>query len=785
MISEKKKFWLNALVVGLFVLVVYFSFKLNNGNGDAPNGGDSAEMCPPTPLPKEALLDRKLEGHQRNILSKLEEDLRLMLLEQRRVLTAQSFRIEDMRAHLEAMEKEGATRIVSDRGEIIKDQSAAVALGKALFWDMQIGSDNQTACATCHFRAGADGRNNIAWLQNQRRNLGLDPADLSAEQKAMSLGVDRRFLTGIKSEEGEEFSEKYPETPEEAVEKIFQYYKNRFPQSSDDLDRLKDLVFASYVQQRDSGNSEASISFFTLELKQYFHAEEEKKRVSMRQMTGRNAPTIINAVTADRLFHDGRASSIFNGYDNLGNSAGPDGIGKWVMTEGGHYQRVLVRIAHAALASQSTLPVLSPQEMSWFGREFHHIADKILGQKPLRFQKTSPTDSVLGAYLDRNDPDKGIPISYMEFFKLAFHDKWTSESLIPIPKYENNSLDGKVMSLSGVKANFSLLWGLALEAYQSTLISDESPYDRMVRGGDALSDSAYRGRVVFNSIGCSECHQSPEFAGATKSQIYGPLLEFEPVNDMANPVNPGNEFMASIQQGGLQPPELVEGMIFPRSEGSVALPYDAGFYNIGVVPDGDDPGIGATSFSVDQLPNRAIVGSGRLDRLLAHMIGQADDSDEEEIIESFTVPENRYISYALRGNEEAAVIGAFRSSTLRNITLTSPYFHNGSVDSLEGAIRFYAALANSNNRHFHPELRELRNELVGEIVDADIEVSEFQENVDLILRFLESLEDPRVLDEQPPFDHPSILIPLTQEVGKDGKTAISEMLELSATGSEP
>ncbi len=39
----------------------------------------------------------------------------------------------------------------------IKDRNAAIALGKAFFWDMAIGSDGQ-ACASCHFHAGADSR---------------------------------------------------------------------------------------------------------------------------------------------------------------------------------------------------------------------------------------------------------------------------------------------------------------------------------------------------------------------------------------------------------------------------------------------------------------------------------------------------------------------------------------------------------------------------------------------------------------------------------------------------
>ena len=42
--------------------------------------------------------------------------------------------------------------------EFIKDPVMALALGKALFWDMQVGSDGIQACASCHFRAGADPR---------------------------------------------------------------------------------------------------------------------------------------------------------------------------------------------------------------------------------------------------------------------------------------------------------------------------------------------------------------------------------------------------------------------------------------------------------------------------------------------------------------------------------------------------------------------------------------------------------------------------------------------------
>ena len=42
--------------------------------------------------------------------------------------------------------------------DFVKDRAAAIALGKALFWDTQVGSDGRVACASCHFQAGADVR---------------------------------------------------------------------------------------------------------------------------------------------------------------------------------------------------------------------------------------------------------------------------------------------------------------------------------------------------------------------------------------------------------------------------------------------------------------------------------------------------------------------------------------------------------------------------------------------------------------------------------------------------
>src|SRR6185436_19956748 len=46
----------------------------------------------------------------------------------------------------------------NDLATYVRNRKVAIALGKAFFWDMQVGSDGVQACASCHFRAGADPR---------------------------------------------------------------------------------------------------------------------------------------------------------------------------------------------------------------------------------------------------------------------------------------------------------------------------------------------------------------------------------------------------------------------------------------------------------------------------------------------------------------------------------------------------------------------------------------------------------------------------------------------------
>src|SRR5262245_18105463 len=71
----------------------------------------------------------------------------------------------------------------TDLDRYVRDRDVAIALGKALFWDMQVGSDGIQACGSCHFRAGADPRS-----INQLNPGGADNPD-----PTINLGLNHQL----------------------------------------------------------------------------------------------------------------------------------------------------------------------------------------------------------------------------------------------------------------------------------------------------------------------------------------------------------------------------------------------------------------------------------------------------------------------------------------------------------------------------------------------------------------------------------------------------------------
>ncbi len=127
----------------------------------------------------------------------------------------------------------------------------------------------------------------------------------------------------------------------------------------------------------------------------------------------------------------------------------------------------------------------------------------------------------------------------------------------------------------------------ALAAFERTLVTDDTPYDRFVAGDEqALSPQQQRGMWLFQDLGCAACHSGPNFSGAS---LVGPKNPYAVLRSTRLPID---------QQGSL---------------------------------------------ATDK--------------------GRAASSARE---------------------------GIWRVPSLRNVALTAPYFHNGSVPSLEEAVKLMA-----------------------------------------------------------------------------------------------
>ncbi|MGQ0506873.1 MAG: cytochrome-c peroxidase [Myxococcaceae bacterium] len=157
-----------------------------------------------------------------------------------------------------------AVPVPKPQGSDIVDEAAAVQLGKALFWDVQAGSDGKVACASCHFAAGADGRTTNT-LHPGPNGLYETAGVTAPGQNAPHGNLARDDRWGSQGVATAAFRALASGT---AVE---------------DCLTLLDPLFGSE-----------------------------------RQVTLRNTPTVIGAAFYRQLFWDGRASDTFNGVDPFG-----------------------------------------------------------------------------------------------------------------------------------------------------------------------------------------------------------------------------------------------------------------------------------------------------------------------------------------------------------------------------------------------------------------------------------------------------------------------------------
>ena len=586
--------------------------------------------------------------------------------------------------------------------DYVLNRSAAILLGKALFWDMEVGSDSATACASCHFHAGVDHR-----ITNQ-----INPGQAHTNANVASIfnkpfaasdipGDVASYATLSAGKGGPNYTLKKTDFPTHVLTNPLER-NSPILYSTDDVIGSQGVVDANFVkpyQPRFDRCTQQPDGIFQV------------GGLNVRRATGRNAPSVINAAFNVRNFWDGRANNVFNGFSPFGNRDPDAGI--FVTSDrSGVASKVRLALNDASAASQAVGPPGSPVEMSCGGRTFADIGRRMLDTLMLKQQRISSSDSVLGPVSGARRP------TYRELIKAAFQPRlWNATQQV--------SLGGA--PYTQMEANFPLFFGLAIQLYESTLISDQAPLDAYLQGDHlAMNAQQVEGMNLFLGKGkCVSCHGGAELTNAGSRLLFHPR-------------------------------ERIERMVMADN---LTTLYDNGFYNTGVRPTAEDLALGGTDAWGNPLAftreyNTQIQG------------GKVPDSLDVDVC-TFEAPLSAALpcDATLKPNVgfRDAVDGAFKTPTLRNVALTGPYFHNGSRATLKQVMEFYnrggdrrGSDANNTSGFDHSSVNQHNTSNL----DPDMTALNLtSDEVDALVKFMEvGLTDPRVAWEQAPFDHPSLVI---------------------------
>lgn len=383
----------------------------------------------------------------------------------------------------------GADVELQNGWEAFKDaqaRAAGIRLGKALFWDDQLGSGNggQYACASCHYQAGADSH----------------PLRIAAgQQGAMfgSLGVTVADFVGISA-------------------------------VADD--------------QAPGGLCATTCDDFV--------------ETGALHVTGRNAPPSVDSNSVHN-FWDGRANFIFNGLD-------PSGEVRPGLHTAAGMQSVLVR--ESSQASQAVGPPNSDVEMAAAGRLFSDLGWKVCHVIPLVNQTGDVADElaaegykVPGGYIKMlNDAFAGGPLDRFLGTELA---TGVSARVCTTPGQPVDT------PITITEANFTLFFGLAIQAYEQTLSTAPAitPTRAMTR--------------AFKELRCNKCHYDDGRSHAVVGDLGRRPFAVTGVRTLAE--EPGVE-VADLNLASPVPNDEAEpGVGFMKSSHLFNLPLTAPYFSDG------------------------------------------------------------------------------------------------------------------------------------------------------------------------------------------------------------
>ena len=349
--------------------------------------------------------------------------------------------------------------------QALTGRTAAIALGKALFWDMQVGSDGVQSCGTCHFNGtGTDTRTKNQVNPNHiggdntfqirggaaPNSYDLDASDFPLHKLANpDIAGDPACTTPISADVTNVVLVNEPSTGRTPVV----CSAGNMISDVNDVVSSMGVVFSPFTDIPTPG----AAAFGPASNPTYPSVKPVLPDIrtavpdpipgfqGLRRVEPRNTPTMQAAGFNFDNFWDGRARHDFNGGSVFG-AADPqthvwanDGTTNGALTA----TRQLIRFA--SIASLATGPGLSEFEMSFAGRNWQKIGKKLLqtGVVPLANQLVDCNDSVLGPFSGQRvsvngactqTERPGLNVSYEQLIRAAYFPQlW---------KNDNQHLDG-------------------------------------------------------------------------------------------------------------------------------------------------------------------------------------------------------------------------------------------------------------------------------------------------------------------------------------------------------
>ncbi|WP_198551618.1 cytochrome c peroxidase [Moritella sp. Urea-trap-13] len=376
---------------------------------------------------------------------------------------------------------------VADWGNPITNSGKKLLLqqmGKAAFYDMQVGGDGITSCASCHFTAGADNRNINQMSPGLRRTNGgggNDPAILFNEEFTHQLVGPNGKLTlaeygGAGSEQGLLVSEAaviaavitgapstddpldgapaaLPPVDSDIAGDVNDVVSSQGPRAmsfeglhckdgvnglGNDIDCDAPLAMSFPIASAANGTSPGRQDMGELDSEdEGFNKNFSELPNTVRHVEPRNTQTVYNAIFNQRSFFDGRADIFFNGVNTLG-FRDPDAmvrvyIGGGIPDNEAKIGKERMNVPFSSLASQALGPIGSVMEMvghidDGSGRPNHFMGKKLVNATPLFNQLISCDDSLLGDLLGCTSTDdfkRGLAAPYNNYraFVTEIYDK--------------------------------------------------------------------------------------------------------------------------------------------------------------------------------------------------------------------------------------------------------------------------------------------------------------------------------------------------------------------------